>query len=176
MSDYTLIQSVRIYYVPETDDFKLNCINGTSLKGTIEEYVNYKYKEGKFIRYSPNAFEPKRKEIWRIEDKDVSYEEMLSAIKEECSKLLEDRKQTVLWSLKKAKEFASEVNALNDLREILEEKFSWNSYQIQNEDYLFELSNGCRLIITPALDISIEDVWGVDVNHWLRINKPLVTN
>lgn len=165
MSDYTLIQSVRIYYVPETDNFKLNCINGTSLKGTIEEYVNYKYKEGKFIRYSPDAFEPKRKEIWRIEDKDVSYEEMLSAIKKECSKLLEQRKQTVLWVLEKAREFTLEANSLNSLRKILETKLRWNSYQLMEGNLWFETSYGCRLIITPALDISIEDNWGVDVNQ-----------
>lgn len=164
MSHYysTLVQSVTVYYQVETNDFRLGCINGSS----IDYIENYKGTD-KFIRYSPDAlFGPKpRKEIWRVADKDVSYEEMLNAIRAECTKLLEDRKQTVLWSLKKAKEFASEVNALNDLREILEEKFSWNSYQIQKDNLHFELSNGCRLIITPALDISIEDVWGVNVNH-----------
>lgn len=168
MSHYysTLVQSVRIYYVPETDDFKLSCINGTSLSGTIADYADYRYKE-KFIRYSPDAFGPKPiKEIWRVSDKDVSYEEMLNAIRAECPKLLEDRKQTVLWVLEKAREFASEVDSLSSLRKILETKLRWNSYQLmKNGDLWFETSYGCRLIISPTLEISIKDNWGVDVNH-----------
>lgn len=166
MSHYysTLVQSVRIHYIPETDDFKLSCINGTSLSGTI---ANYKYKE-KFIRYSPDAlFGPKpRKEIWRIGDKDVSYEEMLSAIRAECPKLLEDRKESVLWNLEKGSKLSTQVDSLNSLREILEAKLRWNSYQLmENGDLWFETADGCRLIISPTLKISIKDVWGVDVNH-----------
>lgn len=161
----TLIQSVRIYYVPETDSFKLGCI-----PNTLDDYADYK---GEFIRYSLIYFGPKpRKKIWRIGDKDVSYEEMLKTIS--LFSILENRKQTVLRCLNKAKKLAKNTEDLFSFRDTLEEECNC-SHQIEDGNLQFELSNGCKLGITHNLDISIKDDWGVDVNQWLR-NQPSLTS